>query len=107
MYGTVQEENGGVDADVGVESLDEGDDRSDKETLMFSSYSLHERARRYLCTEEDRAVLEGIPLHVWTKTKYMNYEDTDTISAEILFREVSREDGKKGIGRGSTRRVGD
>lgn len=40
MYGRAQEKNEDGDADVDVESLDEGDDRSDKETLILSSYSL-------------------------------------------------------------------
>lgn len=37
----------------------------------------------------------------------MNYEDVDVTSAEIQCSEVSREDGKKCTGRGSSRRVGD
>lgn len=64
MYGSVQEKNEDADADVDVASLDEGDDRSDKETLILSSYARHERPRRYLCTEEDRAFRRGFPFTV-------------------------------------------
>lgn len=60
MYGRAQEKNEDGDADVDVESLDEGDDRSDKETLIFLLVLFHERTRRYLCTEEDRAFRRGL-----------------------------------------------